>query len=99
MNDIVNNLLSNASAKAEQNESFEGFPPLDKCSYKAEFRPIQYGTTSTLVKDDKGKDKIIWSDFKSIDPEGGQAIVRTDNNDILGTVSYTHLTLPTKRIV
>ena len=45
MNVIVNNLLSNASAKAEQNETFEGFPPLDKCSYNAEFRPMFYNIT------------------------------------------------------
>ena len=74
MNDIVNNLLSNASAKAEQNETFEGFPPLDKCSYNAEFRPMFYNIT---------KDGIPNQPFP-IEPEMGRAIVRTDNNDILG---------------
>ena len=74
MNNIVNNLLSNASAKAEQNEPFEGFPPLDKCSYNAEFRPMFYNIT---------KDGIPNQPFP-IEPEMGRAIVRTDNNDILG---------------
>ena len=78
------NILANASAAAEENANFEGFPPLKECNYTAEFRPIQYGSTKNIVIDEEGKVKVTWSDFKPIEASGGQAIVRTDNNKVLG---------------
>ena len=41
MNEIVTNILANASAQAEENANFK-FPPLKTCNYTAEFRPLQY---------------------------------------------------------
>ena len=74
MNTTVDNILSNAIAKAEQNETFEGFPPLDKCSYNAEFQRLFYNS---------GLDGVSVRPI-TIEPEMGRAIVRTDNHAILG---------------
>jgi len=77
MNKIVTNILANASAQAEENANFK-FPPLKTCNYTAEFRPLQYE-----AKHSNGLGEVH-TNFKPLDPSQGRAIVRTDNNDILG---------------
>ena len=77
MNEIVTNILANASAQAEENANFK-FPPLKTCNYTAEFRPLQYE-----AKHSNGLGEVH-TNFKPLAPSQGRAIVRTDNNDVLG---------------
>ena len=51
-----------------------------------------------LVIGDIMVDHYLWGSCRRISPEAPVQVVNVDNESIL-PVSYTHLTLPTKRIV